>query len=296
MSNAIAPSTRATYQRAMTVFQDFYHKIYHTPATLPFNTDDLKLFIAFSYSQQLTSTTVSTYLSALSYFHKLQNFADPTQSFLVKKCMQGYQKLTAKPDVRLPITQTVLRKLVYALDFTVSCAFHRLMLKAMYLLAFHAFLRVGEFTSTGHNVILQYEDVSFQHSGHQIVGVEIRFRQYKHSRTRQPVLFIPCCNDNIGQCPVHTLDQFFTIRKPESGALFSFMDNTPVSRSFFTTQLRASAQFAGLPHSNIKGHSFRIGAATTAASMGIPEEKIQLMGRWSSNAYKKYIRIPVLKL
>ena len=43
---------------------------------------------------------------------------------------------------------------------------------------------------------------------------------------------------------------------------------------------------------NMSTHSFRIGAATTAAAAGYPKWAIQTLGRWSSDCYKTYIRIP----
>ena len=43
-------------------------------------------------------------------------------------------------------------------------------------------------------------------------------------------------------------------------------------------------------------HSFRVGAATTAASLGFPDYLMQAMGRWSSDAYKVYIKLPQQRL
>ena len=47
----------------------------------------------------------------------------------------------------------------------------------------------------------------------------------------------------------------------------------------------------GLKAELYAGHSFRIGAATTAAVAGLPDWLIQAMGHWSSDCYKQYIRI-----
>ena len=43
---------------------------------------------------------------------------------------------------------------------------------------------------------------------------------------------------------------------------------------------------------NYSGHSFRIGAVTTAASKGIDDSMIQVLGRWQSTAYLCYVHIP----
>ena len=40
------------------------------------------------------------------------------------------------------------------------------------------------------------------------------------------------------------------------------------------------------------GHSFRAGAATTAAKAGVEDSVIKALGRWESSAYLIYMRLP----
>ena len=47
---------------------------------------------------------------------------------------------------------------------------------------------------------------------------------------------------------------------------------------------------------NYAGHSFHIGAATTAAAGGVPVEVIKTLGRWKSQAYQLYIKLPSSQL
>ena len=44
--------------------------------------------------------------------------------------------------------------------------------------------------------------------------------------------------------------------------------------------------------SKYSGHSFRIGAATTAASVVVEDSLIKTLGRWESSAYILYVRVP----
>ena len=48
----------------------------------------------------------------------------------------------------------------------------------------------------------------------------------------------------------------------------------------------------GVDHTQFNGHSFRIGAATTAAQKGIQDSTIEMLGRWQSAAYLRYVQTP----
>ncbi|RXN33950.1 proline and serine-rich 1-like protein [Labeo rohita] len=45
-----------------------------------------------------------------------------------------------------------------------------------------------------------------------------------------------------------------------------------------------------IPAEKFSNHSFRIGAATSAAQKGLSKQQIQTLGRWSSEAFQSYIR------
>ena len=57
-------------------------------------------------------------------------------------------------------------------------------------------------------------------------------------------------------------------------------------------ELQSALQSRGIAASAYTGHSFRIGAAITAAARGIPDSLIKTLGWWESAAYMVYIRTP----
>ena len=295
LHNALTPASHDTYSRAVELYKKFVSDTLGQLVHVPFPPSQLLLFIAHCFSRGLAASTVYTYISAIGYYHKIRSVADPTNHFVIKKCMQGYRNKSHKGDKRLPITPDILRLLVASLVHTLPSHFERLLIKAMYLLAFHAFLRISEMTVSPHN--LTFHQVRFLYTDKSsLSGCEVSICSFKHSNGKSQVLHVTCNNDNIMLCPVRALSEYCQKRGSGAGPLFSFLDHSPISRHYFISQLNLSLAWAGYSPDVYKTHSFRIGAATAAASMGVSEDKIQRMGRWSSNAFKKYIRIPVLKL
>ncbi|XP_052788854.1 uncharacterized protein LOC128223621 [Mya arenaria] len=99
---------------------------------------------------------------------------------------------------------------------------------------------------------------------------------------------IKSSNDTV--CPVSSLVQYLRVRPKVAGPLFCHFDGSPVTRYQFTSVLKKALRDAGLDYTRFSSHSFRIGAATTAALKGISAEQIQRAGRWCSQAVRRYIR------
>lgn len=167
----------------------------------------------------------------------------------------------------------------------------------MFLLAFHAFLRVGEITSTTNNT-LNLSAISFAHQQNGVPeSMSLTMVDYKHHRGKPPVTFhLKANKENQQLCAVSAMWEYRAIRGDCDGPLFMFQDKSPVSRHYFNQQLKISLNYLDYDTKLHKGHSFRIGAATLAKSKGISDEQIQLLGRWKSNAYRKYIRISLLNI
>ena len=71
-------------------------------------------------------------------------------------------------------------------------------------------------------------------------------------------------------CPYKSMVKYIRLRSsPDSSPLFLTPSNNPMSQNWFMQHLRKVLQQCNLPSHQFSGHSFRIGAATSAAMQGI---------------------------
>ena len=74
-----------------------------------------------------------------------------------------------------------------------------------------------------------------------------------------------------------------------SGHFFQLPRAQAVTKAWFVDQLHVTLSAMGLSQHLYAGHSFRIGAATTAPMAGVEDAMIQTLGHWQSAAYVQYV-------
>ena len=174
------------------------------------------------------------------------------------------------------------------------------MLWAACCLGFFAFLRSGEMTIPSADTFdpgwhLTPLDIAVDNL-HQPSFMQVRLKGSKTDQTRRGVNLYVGRTLNKDLCPVAAMLSYLAIRGFNQGPLFKLQNGSPLTRQKLVDLLRTTLTAAGINPSHYSGHSFRIGAATTAAATGIGDSTIQTLGRWSSDAFTRYIRIPQQQL
>lgn len=250
------------------------------------------LFVAYLHNLHLSYKTKTTYLSAIAYVQKIQAFYDPTSNFLVSKLIRGAQQLAPSYDLRLPLTVSVLDKLVSAIAHTAKSTLYQALFKAMYLFAFNTFARIGEITSTLSNSvkkIIQFHDVDIINTDSSPSSIIVTFRHYKHSKGKPYEISFSHGYTKVS--PIHANLEYLAYRGRHPGPFFTLPNGEPVPRSLFDNQLKKCLKFFGLDSSRYKSHSFRIGKVTDCSVRRLSDAYICSAGRWNSNSFREYIRI-----
>ncbi len=113
------------------------------------------------------------------------------------------------------------------------------------------------------------------------------FKVWKDSNDPDAAMLPAACN--LGFFGFLRAAEFTT---PSQGPLFLHKDGQPLSRSSLVRKVRSALTQAGVDASTCSGHSFRIGAASTAAAKAVEDAIIQILGRWQSTAYLRYVKLP----
>ena len=287
MCQCLAGTTRRTSSTTQRRFLDFCYwsrRLNENGSPLPASEWTLMTFAAH-LSSTLKAESIKVYLAGVRLLHLEDGLANPLNNCLrlesVIRAIKLAQGTTERQ--RLPVTFAVLERFYSLLDLN---KYDDALIWATCCTAFYGFLRFGEFATSSNKFDAR---VHLELSNAKVVNRSnptVLFLTIKCSKTD---LFRKGHTLQIGAVKVfvHYLHKCGGIRGP----LFKHQNDLPLTRTTLTTWLKGLALRTGL-EGTFSDHSFRIGATSTAAAVGIPDHLIKTLGRWLSNAYQLYTRTP----
>ena len=277
-------SSFGTYTSALNSYLTFCN-LHNLPADP--TPDTLSLYAVF-LSTHIKPDSVNSYLSGIC--RQLEPFFSEVRhnrkGMLVSRTIAGCMRRFGTPVKRkAPLSHA---NLLHVIDSMVSVPSHDdLLFLALILTGFHALMRLGELVFPDKRALRNYRKISLRHS------VCIKPDQYS--------FFLPSHKgDRFFEGNIILIQKLTTPTDPYSrflAYLTSRDDRFPLhpelwltsrgavpTRNWFITRLRK------LFPREVAGQSIRSGGATSLAEAGADLATIQAVGRWSSEAFKIYIR------
>ena len=233
---------------------------------LPQDPTTVSIFAVHLSRQGFKVSTVSSYLSALGYVHRLVGAIDPVKSQVVQKLLSALQKRGQTLDVRCPMTLPIIKRLLVANKRTLWAAFEKGAMEAIMLVAFFGLFRLGELLLKLPNSserVICLSDLKWEGN-----SVNIHMSKFKHHDGHSVAVVPLVAQHSGGACPIRALHVFMGYRGTVPGPLFAFPSGKGLSRSFFSPKLDILLNMCSMDTKIFKGHSFRIGGGNSGSSKG----------------------------
>ena len=301
---ALTPKTSAVYNSGMKCYQRFAAMYGHGGYQSVFPSEEILMyFTCHCYgNMKLKYCTIKTYLAGIRHYfvslgcdNPLINPVNGLELIRLKNLLRAIKRIqgvTKKP--RLPLTFDLILRLCNMFDQSCFGHYTDKLMKATSCIAFFGFLRCGEFTcqkSFSSKENLCWGDLILSPECNKLI---LTIKVSKTDPFRQGI-DIAIFKTGGRCCPVQAFLDYrssrqhrFPIPKP-SDPLFLTPTGKPLTRQWFLERLREALTKLGLNPSLYSGHSFRIGAATSAAKAQVNDHLIRVLGRWASDCYIRYI-------
>jgi hypothetical protein len=284
LNNALDKSTGTTYSSHLQSYLSFckLHNFPNDPTP-----DTLSFYIVYM-AKHISPKSLPSYLSGIA--SKMEHvFPDVRKNMkepIVRRTLHGCMRLNPTITTRKrPLEYTDLNRLLDTL--TAESTYEDVLFAAILFTGFYGLMRLGE---------LVYPDRLADRSIAKVIlrsSVQIEQNQYQfhlpaHKADRffqGNVVLIQAADSAPNPVPIFrryldTRDTLF----PHHLHLFLRANGDIPTRSWFIERIKA------IFPDNVAGHSLRSGGATALAIAGVPDNRIQAIGRWSSDAFQIYIR------
>ena len=254
-------------------------------------------FIAFLARGPYAFRSAANMIGSLRWF---SSFLDPPSvktfdAVLVSSTIKGLKAQLSRPvRQKLPFSVVHLLKFYYVLNMSDA---KQLACWCAMLIAFFGCFRLSNLVPSSKK---KFDPLK------QLKRGDIRFDKetvlifYKWSKTNQNanrVTWIPisAVSDFRFNVKFYLQKLFINVKAPKNAPLFSFSKSDFHSRSSLIRLLDQCVFDTGLSMSDYSWHSFRRGAAMFAFELGLGDTAVQLLGDWSSMAFKNYLEFAFVR-
>jgi hypothetical protein len=277
-------SSFGTYTSALNSYLTFC-QLHHFPVDP--TPDTLSFYVVF-LSSHINPRSVNSYLSGIC--RQLEPFYPEVRqnrkSVLVARTMAGCMRRFGTPIKRkAPFSHADLQTVLESIGHTPT--HDDLLFASLILTGFHALMRLGELVFPDKRTLRNYRKISLHHTV-SLLPHQYSFFLPSHKADRffegNTIVIQKLAAPTDPYCPFVTYlksrDQLFPLH-PE--LWLTFQGCVP-TRHWFLSRLRL------LFPNSYAGQSIRSGGATSLAQAGVDLDTIQAVGRWSSPAFRIYIR------
>ena len=309
----LAKKTWETYQTAANHLETCQQETGHD-MSLPFSSVKTLQFVGWMESRGLKSGTMVTYLSGVRAIHIACCYRDPClRDPLVNQILKGqhnYDKIQDKVNGKvgkLPVTITMmklLKKNLVKADWPMD---EKRLFWAVATVAFAGSFRIHELCSKKETefcpqTTLLWNDVKLEKvrvDGKEIQSISILVKSPKVDRVGTGDNIQIFQLDNF-MCPIAAFDmykRFSGLKKNPQQPVFRF----ELGRCFTGQEMNrrltllTSCLKEIVPGGEVKSHSFRSGVISELARAGHSVEDMKQVGRWNSESWKKYCKLPLTK-
>lgn len=253
-----------------------------------------RLEVTLDYFLQLrgngcSGSVAARRLAGVSFYFRVLGWLDVTKDFIITQALKGWKKGTVSRERRRPVSFVLLQRLVSHCSFTCFSNTECLLFSTAFALMFFAALRVGELLPPSRAVPggLAADQVLL---GSDSVRIYI-------SRSKTDVfgrgIWLRIGAVGGIACPVALITRYMGVR-PQGVQLLLHADGSPLTKFQFQSVFKRLLVSLGCNSSEFGTHSFRIGAATEAARLGLSDDVVKRIGRWRSSRFGGYIRPALL--
>ena len=305
--HSLAIKTWASYNTAEKLLM-IYHKEGKIKWELPVTEKVTLGFIHWlAFKRGIKASTIKNYLAGIRKLHIVKGFPEPNlNSEIVKMVLCGRSNIEAAERLRQgagerqPVTRDILELIKIRLKCWSASEMDKLTVWLVCSLLFHGAFRGGELLSKRVGefdpaFVLLRKDLAIVREGNGKETVQVKVKAPKERKDNRAIIIDVFQNDSK-VCPVRAFRKWWSATRgfEQEQPAFRFESGKPVTLSAMNGLLKERLD-GFLIGQRITTHSFRSGAASMMASLGFSEQEVKAVGRWSSNAVEKYVKLPRTK-